>query len=69
MGATLGAFGTAFSILSELGKPTIDDVMNSVNTAIEDLTNEMNQKLDQMAGYVNTQVINSEKNILQNQYR
>ena len=38
LGATLGLFGTAFSILADLGKPTMGDVLKSVNNAIEDLT-------------------------------
>ena len=62
-------YGVAFSILSDLGKPSMDDVMKSVNTAIDDLARDMNQRLDQMRGYVDTRVINSEKNLLNDKYR
>jgi len=69
LGASLGLFGAAFGFLDSLGKPSLSDVMKSVNTAIQDLTDEMNEKLDQMKGYVDTRVINSERDMLQKQYR
>jgi len=69
LGASLGLFGAAFGFLDSVGKPSISDVMKSVNTAIQDLTDEMNEKLDQMMGYVDTRVINSERDTLQKQYR
>jgi len=53
-----------FGFLSN--EPGPDDILNAVNDALEDLTEEVNEKLDSMMGYVDTQVINSEKFMLQN---
>lgn len=69
LGACLGVFGALTGALMDIGKPGPQDILNSVNTAIEDLTNAMNSKLKQMEGYVDTQVINSEILKVKNNYR
>jgi len=52
-----------------MGKPKLGDVMKSVNTAIQDLTDSMNQRLSQMEGYCDTQIINLQKKLIHNNYR
>ena len=50
-------------------EPGPDDILNAVNTAISDLTDAMNQKMEEMKGYVDTQVINSMHEIISNEYQ
>ena len=65
----LGVFGAAFGEVNSMLEPGPQDILNSVNTAIEKLTDEMNTKLEQMEGYVDTRVINSARDMVQNHYK
>jgi len=65
LGAALGLFSAAFGG----GGTGPDDILNAVNTAIADLTMEINQAMDSMMGYVDTRVINSEKEMMENQFK
>ena len=50
----LGVFSALSGMVNKKLSP--QDILNKVNTAIEELANEVNQKLDQMEGYVDSKV-------------
>ena len=61
LASTLGIFGAVFSFVSDATKPSAQQIIDSTNVAFENLTSEMNDRIDQLQGYVDSRVIQLEK--------
>ncbi|MEO0685233.1 MAG: hypothetical protein AAFY76_09360 [Cyanobacteria bacterium J06649_11] len=69
LGPAMGLFGVAFSTFSAFTKPTAQDILDKVNDAIGKLTTEMNNRLDEMQGYVEQKTMNLEKDLVSREYK
>ena len=49
-------------------QPTPDDILKAVNVAVEKLTSEVNRKLTQMEGYVDSKIAKLEKELIKNEF-
>jgi len=68
LGPALGIFSGAIGLINDLTKPTPQDILDSVNREIEQLTKEVNEKLDRMKGYVDSAIITTEKELITREY-
>jgi len=66
LGPALGVFSAMTGFINPA--PTAQDILKSVNTAVDKLTSEVNQKLDQMKGYVDSKVAKLEKDLIMGEY-
>lgn len=53
----LGVFGVVFSFIEDATKPDAQQIIDSTNVAFEQITETLNQKLDQLQGYVDSKVL------------
>ena len=49
-------------------QPTPDDILKAVNVAVGKLTSEVNKKLTQMEGYVDSKIAKLEKELIKNEF-
>jgi len=66
LGPALGVFSAMTGFINPA--PTAQDILNSVNTAVGKLTSEVNRKLDQMKGYVDSKIAKLEKDLIRGEY-
>jgi len=69
LGPMLGVFGAATGIFKSLTEPKPKDILNACNAAMGTLTKDMNDKIERMEGYVDSQIITVEKNLIQREYQ
>jgi len=69
LGPMLGVFGAVTGIFKTLTEPKPQDILNAVNGAMGTLTKDMNDKIERMEGYVDSQIITVEKNLIQREYQ
>uniref|UniRef100_A0A7M5V6U0 Uncharacterized protein n=1 Tax=Clytia hemisphaerica TaxID=252671 RepID=A0A7M5V6U0_9CNID len=69
LGPALGLFGVAFSIVKSFTDPSPQDILDQANKAIAELTEEVNNRLDEMKGYVEEKVIKLEKDLIEREYQ
>ena len=69
LAGTLGVFGAAFGVINPLTKPTVGDILSATNRAIAQLCREVDNRLIQLTGYINQQVLNSEHQLMKNRYK
>jgi len=67
--AVMGVIGQAFGVLSDIASNNVQDVVNAVNKALEKLTQEINDKLEDMKGYVDQQVLDLEMRLYTREYK
>ena len=63
----LGIFSASMGVLGSLTKPTPQDLLNIVNKAFKKLTDDINDRLNKMKGYVDGRVIQLETRRINNQ--
>ena len=68
LGPALGLFGVGFSVIKSFTDPSPQDILDEVNKAVGKLTEEMNNRLDEMKGYVGKKVIDLEKDLIRREY-
>ena len=68
LGPALGLVGVGFSVFKSLTDPSPDDILKEVNKAVGKLTEEMNNRLDEMKAYVGKKVIDLEKDLISREY-
>ena len=61
LASTLGIFGAVFAFASDATKPSAQQIIDSTNVAFENLTVEMNNRINQLQGYIDSRVIKLEK--------
>ncbi|EDO48428.1 predicted protein [Nematostella vectensis] len=66
---SFGVFGAAFGFVASLTAPSPDDILEKVNDAFEEITNEMNHRFEQMKDYVDQRVIQLYVDGLNSEYR
>ncbi|XP_032221545.2 uncharacterized protein LOC5520671 isoform X1 [Nematostella vectensis] len=66
---SFGVFGAAFGFVASLTAPSPDDILKKVNDAFEKITAEMNHRFEQIKEYVDQQVISSDVEDLNRDYR
>jgi len=66
LGPALGVFSAVMGVLNPAPSP--QDILDSVNKAVTELTDEVNKKLDQMEGYVDSKVAKAEKDLISAEY-
>ena len=68
VGAALSVFGAGFGFLSDELKPKPEDILKAVNKAFKELTNAINDRLEQMKGYVDQKIIDLKKELVNQEY-
>lgn len=68
VGAALAVFGAGFGFLSDELKPKPEDILKAVNKAFKELTTAINDRLEQMKGYVDKKIINLKKELVNQEY-
>lgn len=63
----LGIFSASMGVLGSLTKPTPQDLLNIVNKAFKKLTDDINDRMNKMQGYVDGRVIQQETRRINNQ--
>jgi len=63
----LGVFSAVMGMVNPA--PTPQDILNSVNKVVTELTDEVNKKLDQMEGYVDSKVAKAQKKLIEAEYK
>jgi hypothetical protein len=69
LGPMLGVFGAVTGVFKSLTEPKPQDILNACNAAMGTLTKDMNDKIERMEGYVDSQIITVEKNLIQREYK
>lgn len=69
MAPWMGALGAVFGFVGADDKPSAQDAVDATNKAIEQLTKEVNVRLEQMKGYVDQRVLDSESNWITRAYQ
>ncbi|XP_066916218.1 uncharacterized protein [Clytia hemisphaerica] len=69
LGNALGLFGIGLGIVQAFVDPSPQDILDKANEAIAKLTNQMNDRLEEMQGYVDQKTINLEKNLIEREYK
>jgi len=69
LGPALGLFGVGFSMVKSFTDPSPQDILDEVNKAVGKLTEEMNNRLDEMKAYVGKKVIDLEKDLISREYK
>ena len=69
LGNAVGLFGIGLGIVQAFVDPSPQDVLDKANEAIAKLTNEMNDRLDEMKGYVDDRTLNLEKDLIDREYK
>ncbi|XP_048578938.1 uncharacterized protein LOC116613947 [Nematostella vectensis] len=68
LSAGFGVFAAAFSIISTFSRPTPNDILKRVDKAFEKLTDDMNNRLKKMEGYVDGKIIQLEQRHVNNEF-
>lgn len=63
----LGIYSASMGVLGSLTKPTPQDLWNIVNKAFKKLTDDINDRMNKMQGYVDGRVIQQETRRINNQ--
>ena len=63
----LGIFAASMGVLGSLTKPTAQDLLNAVNKGFKKLTDDINDRMNKMKGYVDGRIIQQETRIIGNQ--
>ena len=66
LAGTLVVFGDAFG---EINSPTVGDILSATNRAIAQLSREVDNRLIQLKGYIDQQILNSEHQLMKNRYK
>jgi len=66
LASSLGIFGSVFSMFSP--KPSVDDILDAVNEAFQELTKEVNDQFANMKGYVDQQILEASKDRWEDAY-
>merc|ERR1719427_2053558 len=69
LGPCLGIFGVVLGGLADFTKPKPEDILKATNVAIAKLTEEVNNRLEEMKGYVDGKVIDLEKGLIDKEYK
>ena len=69
LGAAVGIFSIGLGIVQAFLDPTPQDILDKANEAIAKLTDEVNDRLDEMKGYVDQKTINLEKDLIGREYK
>eukprot|EP00111_Clytia_hemisphaerica_P020540 TCONS_00060515-protein len=69
LSGALGAFGIGLAVLDAFTSPSPQDILDQANKAIEKLTDEVNERLDEMKGYVDQKTIHLEKDLISREYK
>ena len=68
VGAALAVVGAGFGFLSDEFKVKPEDVLKAVNKAFKELTDAINDRLEQMKGYIDQKIINLKKQLVSGEY-
>ena len=68
VGAALAVVGTGFGFLSDEFKVKPEDILKAVNKAFKELTDAINDRLEQMKGYIDQKIINLKKELVNQEY-
>ncbi|XP_032238018.2 uncharacterized protein LOC5512710 [Nematostella vectensis] len=68
LSAGFGVFAVAFNIISSFSKPTPNEILKRVDKAFEKLTEDMNNRLKGMEGYVDGKIIQLEQRTVKNEF-
>ena len=69
LASALGIFSAAMGVLEVFTKPSQSDLLKSVNKGLKQLTEDVNNRLKKMEGYVDGRVIELEKRLMSNEYK
>jgi len=69
LSAVLGVVGVVFGVVADMFSNTPEDAIKATNKALEQLTNEVNQRLDGLKGYVDQEVLRLEKVLNEREYK
>ena len=67
--AGMGVFNAAMGLLDFHTKPSKSDLLSNVNKAFKSITEDVNNRLKKMEGYVDGRVIELERRLMMNEYR
>ena len=67
--AALGVFGVALGIITDLTKPSAQDILDNANAAIRKLTNEVNKRFQQMEGYTDKRVLDIGRELVKSDFQ
>ncbi|XP_066924874.1 uncharacterized protein [Clytia hemisphaerica] len=69
MSVGLGVFGSVVGIAADKATPTPADIINACNVALEKLTDEVNDQFSNMKDYVDQQIIQQDKLLMNLNYK
>jgi len=69
LGNALGLFGIGLGIVQAFVDPSPQDILDKANEAIAKLANEMDDRLEEMKGYVDQKTMNIEKDLIDREYK
>ena len=69
MSVGLGVFGSVVGIAADKSSPTPQDIINACNDALKKLTEEVNDQFSKMKDYVDQQIIEQDKLLMNLNYK